>query len=491
MDARQHVGTAQLVRLLGAWTAPGGALGRDLATALRDLIGLEELPPGGLLPSERCLATALAVSRTTVLAAYATLQDEGVVDRHVGRGTWIAPRRSSDGHVAFNGPRGEDRVARYFRHPAAVVDFTNAAVPGLPLVAEVAGSLTTRDFAPLVDSHGYDPLGLHELRTRIAGWYSDMGAPTTTDQILITSGAQQALEFLTAALVRPGDLVLVDDPTFRAALQRLRACGARLEAIPIDEQGSDAAALERAMTRLSPQLVYLLPSVHNPTGFTTSTQRAGRLAALAARSRTLLVDDMSLATTSFDGQGAVPLVALENSEWIVTVGSLSKVFWGGLRLGWVRAAPRIIRELTEIKAVADLGSSQVSQLVALHLFPHLDRAIRERREALLLGLDRLTGLLTESLPCWSWQPPNGGASLWVQLPFPCAVAFAEFARRQGVAVIPGPVFSATESFDDRLRLPFAVKPSVLEAGVRRLSVAWEDFANTHHSGEMPRAEPYV
>lgn len=491
MDEWQRVNPSRLVPLLGEWTGPGGALSRNLASALRDLIQLEELPPGAVLPSERALAVALAVSRTTVLAAYGMLRDEDLIDRHVGRGTWITPRRDTGGQVTFNGPRGEDRVARYFRHPASVVDFTNAAVPGLPLVAEVVGALTSRDFAPLVDSHGYGPLGLPDLRALIAQRYTSVGAPTTADQIIITSGAQQALELLTAALIKAGDLVLVDDPTFRAALQRLRACGARLHAIPMDEDGTDAQAVEQATRKLSPQLMYLLPSIHNPTGAATTADRASRLAALAARSHTLVVDDTSLATTSFDSRRTVPMVALENSEWIVTIGSFSKIFWGGLRLGWLRASPRIIRELTDIKAVADLGSSQVSQLVAINLFPYLDRAIRERRETLTLGLDRLTGLLTQSLPGWSWQRPNGGASLWVRLPFPCATAFAEFARRQGVAVIPGPVFSPTENFNDRLRLPFAIKSNIMEAGVRRLTLAWDDFTYHQHSQALPRTEPYV
>lgn len=492
MDSVQRVTTSRLVRLLGQWTQRGGGLSRDLACAMRDLIQLEELPPGGVLPSERSLAEALSVSRTTVLAAYGALRDEELIDRHVGKGTWVAPRRTGDGQVAFNGPRGEDRIARYFSHPATVVDLTNAAVPGLPLVAEVAGALTARDFAPLVDTHGYNPLGLPDLRFRIAQWYSALGAPTTPDQILITSGAQQALELLTGALVKAGDLVLVDDPTFRAALQRLRACGARVEAIAMDEGGTDAQAVEKATKRLSPQLVYLLPSIHNPTGATTAADRTRRLATLAAKSQTLFVDDMSLATTCFDERGTVPMVAMEGSDWIITIGSFSKVFWGGLRLGWLRASARIIRELTDVKAVADLGSSQVSQLVTLSLFPHLDRAIRERRETLTVELDRLTGLLTESLPSWSWQKPSGGASLWVRLPFPCSVAFAEFARRQGVAVLPGPIFSPTESYDDHLRLPFAVKPNIMEAGIRRLALAWEDFSLLHRpSGAFPHAEPYV
>ncbi|MGH3628558.1 MAG: PLP-dependent aminotransferase family protein, partial [Sciscionella sp.] len=298
MPDQGKVNTATLVRLLGDWSATEGGLSRSLERALRDIIQLGEVRTGSMLPSERALADALAVSRTTVLNAYQGLADDGIVVRRVGSGTRV--ERPTAAELTANGARGEDRVLRYMHPALGTVDFVNAAVPGLPMVADIAASLTVRDYRRLMEDQTYSPLGLGNLRVSIAERYSAMGAPTAPEQILITSGAQQALELITAALLRPDDLVLVEDPTFRAALQRLRACGVRIEAIPTDAQGADISAIERMVARFPVRLVYLLPAMHNPTGSVLSQDRARILASLADHSQTVVVDDRSLATTVFD-----------------------------------------------------------------------------------------------------------------------------------------------------------------------------------------------
>lgn len=465
--------TAATVRLLGDWSSAGGKLSRSLERALRDLIELGEMRPGSQLPSERALAEALAISRTTVTSAYQALADGGLLVRQIGSGTRVA--RLNAAELTINGPRGEDRVLRYMHAPLGTVDFVNAAVPGLPMVAEVAGSLTGRDYQHLMENQPYGPLGLWDLRARIAEQLTAMGAPTVPEQILVTSGAQQALELVTSALIRPGDLVLAEDPTFRAALQRLRACGARIEGVPADSEGVDVTAVERAIARFPVRLAYLLPAMHNPTGSMLSYGRACQLAALAAQTQTIVVDDRSLADTVFDDQPLAPLAALCDSDWMLTVGSFSKAFWSGLRVGWIRASTRLIRGLAEVKTMTDLGTSVASQAIVLRLLDHLDEAVAERRRLLEAGYQRLTVLLGEWLPDWSWQIPHGGSSLWVQLPTACAVTFAELAQRHGVAVLPGPIFSPAESHEDRLRLPFVGRPGVLEAGVQRLAQAWSEM----------------
>jgi DNA-binding transcriptional MocR family regulator len=472
--------TAALVRLLGDWSAAGSGLSRGLERALRDLIQLGEIRPNSLLPSERSLADTLAISRTTVTNAYQALADDGLVVRRVGSGTRVCQPNAAE--LTLNGLRGEDRVLRYMHATLGTVDFVNGAVPGLPLVAEVAGSLTGPDYQDLMENQPYNPLGLWELRVRIAEQLAAAGAPTEPEQILVTSGAQQALELVTAALLRPGDLVLVEDPTFRAALQKLRACGARIEAVPTDAEGVDVAAMERVIARFPVRLVYLLPAMHNPTGAVLSHDRAVRLATLAAQTQTVIVDDRSLADTAFGRSPLAPVVSLRNSDWILTVGSFSKTFWSGLRVGWIRASARLIRGLAEVKTMSDLGTSLVSQAVTLRLLEHLDEAVATRQAMLRSGYERLTRLLGEFLPEWSWQEPYGGSSLWVRLPYPCAVTFTDLAQRHGVAVLPGPVFSPHERHDEHLRLPFSCRPGVLDAGVQRLAQAWN---------EMPRYQAAV
>jgi DNA-binding transcriptional MocR family regulator len=473
MASETRTTTAATVRLLGDWSSTGGRLSHSLERALRALIELGELRPGGQLPSERALADALAISRTTVTSAYQALADDGLVVREVGSGTRVA--RRGDAGLTINGPRGEDRVLRYMDSPLGTVDFVNAAVPGLPVVAEVAGSLTGRDYRHLMENQPYSPLGLWELRARIAEQLTGVGAPTVPEQILVTSGAQQALELVTSALIRPGDLILAEDPTFRAALQRLWACGARIEGMPADSEGVDVTAVEHAVARFPVRLAYLLPAMHNPTGSMLARERAGQLATLAAQTQTIVIDDRSLADTVFDGPPLPPLASLRDSDWILTLGSFSKAFWSGLRVGWIRASPRLIRGLAEVKTMSDLGTSLASQAIVLRLLDRVDEAVAERRRMLQAGYQRLTTLLGEWLPDWSWQVPRGGSSLWVRLPSPCAVTLTELAQRHGVAVLPGPIFSPAGRNEEHLRLPFAGRPAVLEAGVQRLAQAWSEL----------------
>lgn len=472
MAAESKASTATIVRLLGDWRATGTKLSRNLEHALRDLIELGELRPGSQLPSERTLADALAVSRTTVTAAYEALAEATLVHRHVGSGTKVAGATLTEVN-----PHGEDRVLRYMDAPLGTVDFVNAAVAGLPLVAEVAGAVSTQDYRDLMERQAYSPLGLWDLRVRIAERLTALGAPTTPDQILVTSGAQQALELVTSALLKPGDLVLAEDPTFRAALQRLRDCGARVEGVPSDEHGVDVRAFEYAVARFPVRLAYLLPAIHNPTGAALSQHRAERIAALAAETKTFVVDDRSLADTTFAGSAAMPLAARHDSEWILTLGSFSKTFWSGLRVGWVRASVPLIRGLAEIKATHDLGTSLVSQAIVLRLLDHWEEAVSERRSNLHAGYQRLTSLLREWLPDWSWQVPQGGSSLWVRLPSPCSIAFSSLAQRHGVAVLPGPIFSPSDGQGEFLRVPFIGRPPILETGVERLAKAWSQMSD--------------
>jgi DNA-binding transcriptional MocR family regulator len=160
---------------------------------------------------------------------------------------------------------------------------------------------------------------------------------------------------------------------------------------------------------------------------------------------------------------------------IVTLGSASKLFWGGLRIGWLRGPVPMVAALTGAKVVADLGSPLLSQLVTARLLDHVAETRLARRELLAAGLDALSSALERELPEWEFRLPEGGASLWVRLPVPAAREFATLAARSGVAVADGPQFSATEEHADHLRLTFTQPPDVLEAGVTRLAEAWRRY----------------
>lgn len=471
----------QLSQMLFQWSAGPGPLHRRLSEGIGQLIELGELPTGCLLPPERELAAALAVSRTTVVAAYDNLRQDGRVERRRGSGTRVRHRYPTAGTereiVSSKFLAGDHAAGQFLSEPIAVIDFLMAAHPCLPLVADVAASITREEYLTLGSGHhGYHPRGLPALRERLAKMYSAQDLPTAPDQILITSGAQQAIELITAGCLQHGDTVVVEAPMYRGALEAFTQAGCRVRSVSCDVDGMDISALGDVARGSSVRMAYV-QSVHNPTGAVLSAVRRERLAQIAEGHHLVVLDDTSLTDTQFQGPYPAPVAAYNDNEWILTVGSMSKLFWGGLRVGWIRGSARTISRLAQIKGFTDLGTSLIGQQIGLHLLDHVDEAREARRLQLARGARDLCSLLGELLPQWTWQTPGGGGSLWVCLPGADSAQFSQVALRFGVALFPGAVFSADAAGTEHTRLPFALDQQVLRAGVRRLARAWDAFSH--------------
>lgn len=473
-----RIAAEDLARMLLRSGPGSGPLHRRLSDGLGELIRLGELVPDALLPSERLLAKALTISRTTVVRAYQTLDQGGWVTRRQGSGTRVCgPGPTGRETVSARVLSGEDAGVSFLHGPLATIDFSTAALPCLDLVPDVAAGLTRADYAALgAEHHGYHPRGLPALRERIARTYCDLQIPTTADQILVTSGAQQALELVTLGCLQPGDDVVIEAPTYRGAVDAIGLASCRIHAVPSDVHGLQVERVEKLAAERVPRLIYVQSCVHNPTGSVLAEGRRHRLARLADRHELIVVDDTALAGTQFDDPPAVPLAGLTGSERVLTIGSMSKLFWSGLRLGWIRGSARVVSRLARMKGITDLGTSLVSQQIAVHLLDRLPEARAARREQLRAGLADLTGMLAEQLPDWTWQEPRGGASLWVRIPTESVTNFAHAALRYGVAILPGGAFSADDLSDGHTRLPYALPRSVLVAGVQRLARAWSAYA---------------
>lgn len=466
--------------MLLQWTDADGPLHRRLSLALRKLIDLGELPGGATLPPERALSDVLAVSRTTVVSAYRTLVEGGRLERQQGSGTRVV--LSPDGRrtrevVSARNLIGDHTADVFLTESASTIDFVSAVLPQLPLVAEVASAVTLDEYRALTSlRHGYHPGGLPELRKRIAELYSAAGAPTEPDQILITSGAQQALELIVRGCLRPQDHVVVEDPTYRGALEAFALADCHITPVSSDERGADPTGFSRIAQSSDVRLVYVQSCVQNPTGATPSIERGRQILRIAERYGTIVVEDTALSGTEFDGLEHPPLAAIDTSAEVITIGSMSKLFWAGLRIGWIRASRRTIARFGQIKGLTDLGTSLISQQISIRLLEHRDEVCSQRRTQLLSGLDELTTLLSENLGQWSWTAPRGGASLWVTLPTVDATYFSQVALRYGVAILPGSVFSPS-SGRDCTRLPYGVDVATMRAGVRRLARAWEAYSS--------------
>jgi DNA-binding transcriptional MocR family regulator len=325
------------------------------------------------------------------------------------------------------------------------------------------------------EGSGYEPAGLPDMRRAIADLYSRLGLATTPDQVLVTSGAQHALALAFTALVAPGDAVVVEESTYVGALDLAEAAGARVLSVPTDADGVDLDELGHVVDRHRPALLYLNPMHQTPTGTVLSDDRRRAVVALALRTGTPVIDDGTLAAISFTDSPPVPLAAHDRRAPILTVGSLSKVLWPGLRVGWVRADRSTIEALTARRMVDDLGGSLPAQLASVELVDEYESFAAACAIELRERHDHLVACLRQLLPGWEVTPARGGTVLWPRLPDGVdADSFATLAMSHGVSVVPGPAVSVPGVGGDRLRLAFTAAPEVLDEGVRRLATAWDD-----------------
>lgn len=466
--------------VLGSWVIGEGPLYRRLAAAFRAAVAQGDLPRGSLLPPERSLARTLMLSRGTVVGAYNLLKEEGWLESRQGSGTLVARTAREAAAVAeeerqtpARSPNGLFR--RLIEGPSSSIDLSVASPPAAEAVGEAVAALA-EDGTALFASHGYASGGLDSLREAVAAHFRRQGVATSREQVLITTGVQQALSLVAALYIRPGETAIVENPTYPGALDALRTAGAHLRSIPIDEAGARVDLLEALVTRMAPRLVYLTPTFNNPTGTVMTRSRRRTVARLAAEHQVPVIEDLALAEIVLGGEEPPPPIAgFSTGGLVITVGSASKSLWGGLRIGWLRAPEGIIMRLLRLKVVADLGSPLLDQLIVARLLPRMEEVQARRRAELLPRLDRLTTRLKELLPSWTWQRPAGGLSLWVRLPHGNAAEFAQMALRHGVTLVAGPQFSADESHEDCLRIPFALSSDDLEEGVRRLARAWAAY----------------
>jgi DNA-binding transcriptional MocR family regulator len=447
----------RFVEALGQWRLRSGPRYLALAGATRRAITDGLLPAGARIPSERAVAGALGVSRTTVTASYDALHEDGYLQRRRGSGSTV---RLPDAAVRGSWFALDDS--------GADIDLSLAALPApAAQLAEALERAGSRAHA-LLGGHGYLPHGVPELRELLAARYRSRGLDTDADQILVTAGAQQALAMLFELLVRPLQPVLVEAASYPGALMLLRHQRARMAAIPLGGEGWDVEAFAGAAGTLRPGLAYLIPDYHNPTGLVMGEGQRLALAEAAAGLQ-LVVDETFVDLRLHGPPPPRPLAAYDPSGETVTVGSLSKSLWGGLRIGWIRAQPHMVRRLAELRMRHDLCSPLLEQLVSAELLAD-DRAMAAQRDRARAQRDTLAAALREQLPDVRFTLAAGGLSLWLELPAPDSSDLAAAARRRGVIVTPGPTFSPDGALERYLRLPFVLPGAVLADAVGRLAL---------------------
>ena len=370
-------------------------------------------------------------------------------------------------------------------------DLAHAALAAPATELRAAAALAVGDLDVHLGGHGYDLLGLPALRAAVARRFTARGLPTTADQVLITSGGQAAIALVLAALVTPGDRVLVEHPTYPNALEAVHARGARCVPVPLDPDspGADAWDLElvtAAVRDAAPRLAYLIPDHQNPTGALLDAAGRERLVALARRTGTPLLIDETLAELTLAGPGETPVAAhgAPDSALVITVGSAAKVLWGGLRIGWIRTAAPTIRRLAALRAATDLGGPVLEQLIAARLVDDLAPIVTARRAELATARDHLLGRLGDAFPGWRPSHPTGGLSLWVDLGAPVSSRLVGAARRHDVLLAAGPRFGLAGAFERYLRIPYTLRADRVDPALDRLQAAWHTLDESH-----PETEP--
>lgn len=469
------MGAGRLAALLGgAGFPPRGRTPayRGLAESARLLILEGRLGVGVRLPAERELAAALGVSRTTVAAGYQQLRDWGYLTSRRGSGSWtVLP----DGHPVPSG--GVEPLPPELA--GAVIDLGCAALPAPEPWLTGAYTAALEDLPAYTRGHGDHPAGVPALREALADRYTRRGLPTMPEQIMVTTGAMGALDAVCRLLTTPGDRVAVEAPSYANLLQMLRRDGLRLVPVALGGalSGWDLTEWRRVLRDAAPRAAYVIPDFHNPTGTLVPDEQRSALVAAARASGTVLVADETMVELALDDAVAAapprPLAAFDTGgSTVVTVGSASKALWAGLRIGWVRAAPGVIRRLVSARSYSDLGSPVLEQLaVARLLRTGWEEAMADRRRLVRGNRDDLVAALREARPDWRFDLPPGGLTLWVRTDGISGAALAAQGDRHGVRVAAGPRFGLDGAFEQYVRLPATVGGDTAREAVRRLARA--------------------
>lgn len=467
---------------------------QQIVQQIRHLITSGSLAGGFRLPPERRLAQILGVNRSTILNAYRELKANGLLEARVGRGTSVvasAARRTDPQHERTGGQEigwrqlfrerfvgSEDAVLRNLLGLSEQEDTIPLAM-GLPapdhLPLDTYGDLMSEVIADLGPrSLLHSPTeGVTSLREALCDWAAKREISCDVPEVQIVSGSQQGLDMAARVFLDPGDVVVVEEPTYIGALQTFRDAGARLIGVPTDAHGMRTDLLEAILQRRRPKFIYTLPTFQNPSGVVMSLGRRRHLLELAGQYQVPVLEDDPYADLRYDGEPLPALKALDSDNLVLYLSTISKVLFPGLRLGWFIAPPAVRQQFTLVKQGMDLHSSTPGQFWLERYLrrgfhrEYLARIRHEyegRRDVMHRALSR------EELPGLSWSRPSGGFYFWCALPEGTDRArLLARSAEAGVSFLPGWACFVQDPGRSHIRLNFAYPGAEqIEVGVARL-----------------------
>jgi 2-aminoadipate transaminase len=453
------------------------SLSQQISKKIREAISRGEITAGERLPAERALARSLDVDRMTVARAYEELSHQGLVTRHVGRGSFVRGSWSAgQPNVRGSSPgiHWEDLLAE---RASGLVSLMDGGTRGMSVEGVVnfssyfpdpdlfpvqafrkALDITLRDAGP--ELLGYGPAsGYQPLREYLAGSMKKSGMRVEAGQIVVTNGSQQGIDLVARALVDPGDRVIMENPTYTGAAQLFQWHGAQVMGIQADENGLRPDRLWEVLSRGNAKLIYLIPNFQNPTSRTMSLERRKELLSIAADRGVPILEDDFGGDLRYEGEEIPALKSMDSHDGVIYMSSFAKKLLPALRIGWVAAPDVITSKLSALKRITDWSTSQILQ-GALHQFcvsgqleRHLKKVVaiyRERRDAMSAAMEKhFPRDVVRSYP-------KGGLVIWLTLPAGVdADEVAIEARARRVLVGSGDLFYLDGGTHNNLRLVFA------------------------------------
>ncbi|HDI60296.1 MAG TPA: PLP-dependent aminotransferase family protein [Desulfobacteraceae bacterium] len=476
---------------------------RQIRDQLIHLVDTGSLRPGARLPSTRHLAERLSVNRSTVYRAYQELWSLGYLESRPGSYSTVrrrpkvaaATRGPAPGHIDWTKRASPASEALHAAHRREEALLQKASAPGVinfvPLSPDsrlFPMDAFRRCMNHVLRREGPDllqygaPLGYRPLRQFIAERMRLHGVSVTVDEIMITTGAQNAIERLLRLLAAPGAPLVCESPTYARAMDIFRLAGVQIVGVPMTEAGMDLDVLEQVIQRHGPALVYTIPNFHNPTGITTDQAHRERLLTICERHRLPLVEDGFEEEMKYFGKTVLPVKSMDHHGVVIYLGTFSKILFPGLRIGWIAADRRCIDRLASIQRTLILSGNLLDQ-AALHRFCrtghydlHVNRMHRIYRRRMQTAIKALRAAFTDG-PV-HWTEPAGGYTIWLRL-HDVAAAEDEIVQRlleHGVMALPGSFHFHGAADGTYFRLSIAhLDEAAITEGIRRLAAGIEDL----------------
>lgn len=460
----------------------------QLYTSIKEMIARGILPPGTRLPSVRKASEGLGVNLVTAVSAYKKLEREGFIQSKPGSGTFV----SDDVLLLTN--TGNTKDASFIQdevYPHEDTAFLNNQISITENTINFASATPSPDLFPVDDfktvmnevldrdkgnAFGYqESLGFYPLRESIVGILRRQGINCTPDEIHVISGAQQGIDIISKALLKQGDGIITESPTYTGAIAVFKSRDAKVIDVQMEPDGANLSHLEYNLSKYRPKIIYTIPSFQNPTGISYSPDKRLALLKLAEKYDCYIIEDDYVSDLDFEGRGYSPLKALDTGNRVIFIKSFSKIFMPGLRLGFMLVPAKLSQHLLEAKHTTDISTSGLIQR-AFDLY--IRKGYWDRHFTFMYNIyqeryNKITEALGKCLPTKiSWNKPGGGLNIWLNLPYGFPVNnLVNLAASKDIVFAPGRIFysAAAPQTLNNIRLSFAaVSTSQIEEGIESL-----------------------